>query len=394
MPPPPPPPFQPLTSPSEPTSEVIDELCQAAGFLGIGVAAGMLVAGLFVGLLIGFFIGRRSAKAKKKKEKKDGASGADLAKAMGVDSETMEAFENEEEEEEEEKEEDESISQLERDFLSMMATPGLDDHPEIVVNPIIMYKVKIAKEEDRIAKLLDALLEAARSEDAPPIEGVTLPTPEELAQMTPQEKANLAAMIQSGGNVVVKASSVGSVAGKTRRYAQGTNSTKLLVNAGAKFSSVRTVSREGAEETAAKELRERLRVIDQHLQHRLKIDVTKVAAKGSKTRVGPKGFVVDAYQKAKDTKEEPFGGAAHKRAETVAMYAARGRKRVGPPLDHMMSAGQRQALGGGGRRASCGMGSAGGVRRASCAKNSNGGGGAPDEALAGKLANASDMLGA
>ena len=35
-----------------------------------------------------------------------------------------------------------------------------------------------------------------------------------------------------------------------------------------------------------------------------KVDTAKLDSKGAKTRVGPKGFVVDAYQKAKDTKDE------------------------------------------------------------------------------------------
>jgi len=320
--------------------------------MSVGVAAALLVVGLIVGLIVGIIIGRKTAKGKKKEKKKDAAGAAELAKALGVTPDQMEAFEQQEEEEQDEEEAEDAVSKLEREFLSMMSTPGLDDHPDIHINPIIMYKVKIAKDEDRIAKLLDGLLEAARAE---PIDGLTLPTEEELAAMTPQEKAALAARMQSSGTVAVANKGVGSVAGKTRRYAQGTNSTRLLVNAGAHFTAARMVKREGEEETKAKELREQLRVIDQHLQSRLKVDTSKVDGKSSKTRVGPKGFAVDAYQKATDTKEHPFGGAAMKRQDMVHEYAARGRKRVGPPLDHMMSAGQRQAMTGD-RRGSTGAG--------------------------------------
>ena len=171
--------------------------------------------------------------------------------------------------------------------------------------------------------------------------------------MSAQEKASLAAAMQNSGTVAKVTSGVGSVAGKSRRYAQGTNATRLLVNAGATLSFAgQQVTREGAEETAAKELRERLRVIDQHMQHRLKVDTSKTDPKGWKTKLGPRGVVVDAYQMAKDTKEEPYGGAAMKRSAMTAVYASRGRKRVGIPLDHMLRENFAQKQGGVVRRES------------------------------------------
>jgi len=333
----------PLTSPSQPTEQAIAELCESSGFMSIGIASALLVVGLLVGWLVGFLMGRKS-KGKKKKEKSSGATAAELSKALGVAADQVEAFEKHEADDDDDDEDESPAAKLEREFLSMMADPGLDHHPDLQINPIILYKIKLAKEEDRIEKLLESLLEAARDE---PPEGVTLPTPEELAGMSAQEKASLAAAMQNSGTVARVTSGVGSVAGKSRRYAQGTNATRLLVNAGATLSFAgQQVSREGAEETAAKELRERLRVIDQHMQHRLKVDTSKTDPKGWKTKLGPRGVVVDAYQMAKDTKEEPYGGAAMKRSAMTAVYASRGRKRVGIPLDHMLRENFAQKQGG------------------------------------------------
>ena len=51
------------------------------------------------------------------------------------------------------------------------------------------------------------------------------------------------------------------------------------------------------------------------------------------TRAGEK---MSALAKAYDTAYNPVGGEAQKRSETISMYAQRGRKRVGAPLDTMM----------------------------------------------------------
>ena len=42
--------------------------------------------------------------------------------------------------------------------LSTEATSGLDDHPETVLSPVIMYHIKIAKDEARRQKRKQALM--------------------------------------------------------------------------------------------------------------------------------------------------------------------------------------------------------------------------------------------
>jgi len=303
----------------------------------IGVAAALLVVGLIVGLIVGFIVGRKTKKGKKAK---DGASASaeEITKALGAAaSSELDAYEAPDEDENDDDPES-LMSKLEREFLSMVANPGLDDHPDTEVNPIILYQVKMAKEQSRITKLLEKILES----DAP--EGMTLPSPEEVAAMNPYEKAALVARLQSSGVVAVGPKSVGSVPTMTRRHAQATNSSAILVAAGAHFQLAnKSVPGEDAEKTKAKELRERLRQIDQHMQNHRDIDTSKVEVKGSKTFAGRKGVSSDAFQVAKDTKINPFGGASMMRQEMLATYAARGRKRVGPPLDHMMATNQLQA---------------------------------------------------
>ena len=38
------------------------------------------------------------------------------------------------------------------DFLDMDQIPGLDDHADIEINPIIFYQIKLQKEEERRMK--------------------------------------------------------------------------------------------------------------------------------------------------------------------------------------------------------------------------------------------------
>jgi len=161
---------------------------------------------------------------------------------------------------------------------------------------------------------------------------------------------------------VVVAHNVGSVAGKVRKYGATVNSSKILVSNGARFSATRSlteVDSASADAKAAQFVREKIKVIDQHLSTTEDIDVTREDGKASSVRLkaGHGGLVKNALEKAKETKFKPYGGDGVKRIEEMATFAARGRSRVAPPLDHSISAHQERA-----RRASTGPA---GARRAS-----------------------------
>ena len=122
--------------------------------------------GIVVGaLILGWFLGYASAKWKSllatlKKSadqaKKDRALSAAKAKMESAGAGEDEA----EQEEDEEKKAKEEAQEVLEEFLSRDAAPGLDDHPDSFVNPIIMLQIKLAKEEVRRRKALDALIKA------------------------------------------------------------------------------------------------------------------------------------------------------------------------------------------------------------------------------------------
>jgi len=326
----------------------------------MGVAIAFLFAGLLVGLVVGYGFGRKKATMAKAAKMAAGAAAAAAALAKMLGASEMEAYENDEDKDEEkgEGDEEEKMSALERDFLSFDAAPGIDDHPDLYVNPIVMYNVKLAKENERVAKLLEQLVEAARDPEQETPADVEIPTDEELAAMGPREKAMLVAKLQKGGNVKVS-SGVGSVAGKVRRWGSTKNSSAILVDSGASFSAIKAAKTDSDSEKLARELREKLRSIDGYLDRNLGIDIQKNTAK--KTRLGKSGLVQTALEIATKTAKQPFGGASQQRSDQLAVYASRGRLRVGPPLDHTLSAAARAGM----RRGSCG-GRRGSVQKGAC----------------------------
>jgi len=348
----PPPPIFPLTSPSQPTVDALAEACEEAGFLSIGIAAAMLAGGFILGVIVGGLIGLRfrvKAAIEKMLDVLKKAQ-ADAGDDGGDDENDMEG------------EDEESAAKEALDhFLSRDWIGGLDDHPETVLSPILLYQINKAKDAMRARKQLEAQLIAHGYE------------PNHMDTLDEEGKRKL--MEEMSQTKVQVASNVGSVAGKVRKYGATQNSTRILVNTGARFSSIATLTEAdaaNAEAKAAQTVRERLKVIDQHLGTTSGIDTTRADHKQSSVRLkaGHGGLVKNALEKAKETKFKPYGGDGVKRSEEMATYAARGRSRVAPPLDHSISAHQERA-----RRASCGGGGA--ARRASCTRGGGGGGGRP-----------------
>lgn len=206
---------------------------------------GLAVVFLLVGLLIGFFVGTRgrqilaTAKILHKAVRSftvrlpDAAAVAAASQDDGGDDRI----------------EDEADPQTIdiQDWLSSDHVPGLEDHPDLEVNPVIMYQVRKAKdqarEERRLKQLSDTrerLLE----------EGVS------------ESEINSRLMeLEGAGN-----------AGQQMR-----NSLALLISIGARVEAGAGAG--NADAVALQDRRRRARNVDMYLQNSLEVDVKKTAPK-------------------------------------------------------------------------------------------------------------------
>lgn len=101
-----------------------------------------IVIGLIIGLIIGFIAGARARKL--------AAAIAALKQAFKPLAQATDAGEMDDAL----KEDEDEITDLNDvdDFLNNDSIPGLDDHADLEFNPIITYKIKLAKEEQRKEK--------------------------------------------------------------------------------------------------------------------------------------------------------------------------------------------------------------------------------------------------
>ena len=362
------------------------EACLAAGFLSIGVAAGIGVSCLLMGILIG----RRCKVKDALKDLLDAAkaAAAKAAAAAGDDGGDDDA------DAEEDDDDAAALEQLLESFLSLEWVGGLDDHPDTELNPILMYQVKKAKDEMRARKELEAKLIARGLE------------PNHLDTLTDEERKAFLLEMKSDTSVKVGAN-VGSVNGHVRKYGASVNSTAIMMSVGARFTptgkhgkATAEVDAAGVAAKASHEIRDKLKTIDGLLSTHYEIDTSRVEGKRNKSllKAGGGGLVKSALEVAKETKFKPYGGDAVKRQEEMSTYAIRGRARVGRPLDHAINAQHERNA----RRMSCGAArkastEQGEGRRASVAKGGSSGAGSeqPDDAedaIAGRLRRASALL--
>ena len=357
------------------------EACLSAGFLSIGVAAGIGVACLLLGILIG----RRCRVSNALKEMLEAAKAA-VAKAAAAKEEDGGADDDAEAEDNDD-DLKAALDELLQDFLSHEWVGGLDDHPDMELNPILMYQVKKAKDELRARKELEAKLIARGLE------------PNHLETLSPEERKALLIDMKSDTTVKVGAN-VGSVNGHVRKYGASVNSTAIMVSLGARFTpSVARgkAAKEGdaadAAAVAAKasqEIREKLKTIDGLLQTSYEVDTSKAEGKRSKSLLragGGGGLVKNALEMARETKFKPYGGEAFKRQEGMATYAMRGRLRVGPPLDHAIHAQSEKV-----RRASTGVAGKRAVTEGGRKASTLQAEGVDDGAIAEKIRRASQLL--
>ena len=241
--------------------------------------------------------------------------------------------------------------------LSRENEPGLDDHPDTELNPILLYQIRMAKEELRRKK-----------------------------------QAELQAALEAGeetGSPIVKEGKL-----------------KLLTDAGALQWVGEKRAQQGGDARMA-EIREQLKKVDTHLVTYFEIDVSRVPKPRVTNKIAGSKKLLTALGKANDLKWNPHEIERVRKEAEMGEYARRGRSRVAAPLDHLIAAqGARRGSVGGAdlRRASCG----GGPRRISVL-----GGGAPavfrrdvgtatpekqdtrrvDPAMAAKMSAASSLIG-
>jgi len=305
------------------------DACEAAGYISMGVAIGMLVAGLLLGYLFGARDKLMQWLRKLAAPKEDAAAdrGADGDDGADAEDEEVEAARTEE---------------LLLQFMNASWTSGLDDHPNTQFNPVLNYQIGKAKAALRERRALQALLMAHGYD------------PNHMETLDEAAHKKLLDELREGGDVKM-AGTVGSVAGITRKYGATKNSTFILVQSGATLvKSSKAKSSSGStddkEKKMQQEVRERLKTIDQHLALIEDVDTTYADAKQrAALSAAHGGLPKSALEVARATKLQPYGGDAARRQEDMVQFAMRGRTRVGAPLDHAISAKNERD-----RRASCG----------------------------------------
>ena len=240
-----------------------------------------------MGIVIGFLLGTRARQliSATKNVAKATMTLKDLMK-MSVQSRPEPADEAEAVEEEEK--EAEEPGELLEQFMSTEATSGLDDHPDTVLSPIIMYHVKAAKDEARRQKRKQALM----------VEGMT------------DEEAERLLLDEAAGGMFG-----GAVNGDGTRL----NALATLIAVGARVTSAGNA--QSAEAAAAEERRRHARTINTFLEKQRGIDTSKTQPLKSTTRKN----AADALETAMQTKAKPYGGDRVRRAADAADNAKNGR---------------------------------------------------------------------
>lgn len=197
----------------------------------IGIIIGM-VLGLIIGFAMGFLVATRG-KQISSLVKLIPASLRSLFKAADEDKDDGQA-------EDQVDAEDEGADDLQNldNFLNSDHLPGLDDHADIEFNPIIMYKIKIAKEEQRKEKARAQLISDGYDPDD-------------------MEEADANALAGAGD-------------GKPTALA-------IMVAAGARVTPM--AASNSAEALAREDRRRQVRSIDTYLNRYMDVDVTRVQKK-------------------------------------------------------------------------------------------------------------------
>lgn len=262
------------------------EALEAAEECAAGLNFGIVAVVAVFALIIGFLIGTRAKQIVQaaKASAKAVLSIRELLKAGAADKnddgEAEAAGEDDEEEEQEPQE-------LLEGFMNSDQINGMDDHPDIVRNPILLYHVKLSKDEARREKRKLALIAEGMDE-------------EDAEQMLRDEAAG--GMISGGG-------------GEGKQNALAT-----LIAAGARVTAV--TGGQSNEAALADERRRTARTIEVFLEKNRGIDTSKTAMK--KSNGGKR--MENALDVAVKSKSTSIGGPDAQRHSEKIQMARTGRQ--------------------------------------------------------------------
>jgi len=277
-----------VSPPSEPTaeSEGITDTITAVSCDSDGQPIFIAIATLLLGLCLGFLIGARSRQltANIKVLGQAVLSLPSLLKVKAADAgaglETAEAMKDGEDEREDEDPRDAEAEENFEDFLQTGEIPGLEDHVDLEINPVIMYNIKKAKEAQQLQVRREALA----------VEGLT------------EDEIEAKLMSNASGGV----------------SDAKPNALAVLISVGARVEPVKG----GQNEDAMKrnEMRRTQRNINAFLSKTLEIDTSLKPMKEGK------GRLKNALDVAKDTKHKPYGDSVIHRETMAARHAKSARK--------------------------------------------------------------------
>jgi len=273
MPPPPPALPQAAPPPDEGADDAEAEACEVG--LGFGVVAGA-AAGC---LLLGFLLGTRARQLATSLKMAGHALKALVMLSIPIADKDQDDGEADDGNEEAMEEDLPATTTEIDDFLSYETNTGLDDHPDVYLNPILMYQIKMAKE----------------------------------AQRERQRLAAIEAMEGDGGEGLEYAIN--------NEFAVKQNALAYLISMGARVTSVK--QGQGGDFEAVKERRRLLKTVDIYLTKELEVDTKPDAAKGGNSKVNKK--VKSAMDVAKDSGVVRYGGDALSRHMNNIRIAKEGR---------------------------------------------------------------------
>lgn len=246
----------------------------------VGIIIGMII-GVIIGLVVGFCVGARARQLASAMKMAPSAL-ASLLKSLAhkADDEDEGQADDAVDGEEEEDGRDVDVD----DFLNNDHLPGLDDHADIQFNPIIMYKIKLAKEEERRERYRAQLIADGYDPD----------------EMDESEQVAIG----------------GGAGGKQ-------NALSLLISVGAQTTAAKGA--QSAEAVARDNRRRQVRTIDTYLAKHLDADVTRTVAKKESGAASGAGGDVKKKESALDVSSKTNnvhpGDAAKKISHGSAKFA-------------------------------------------------------------------------
>ena len=272
----------------EPPAADEEECASASSGIILAVISGLVC------LIIGFIIGTRARQMAEALK----AVGS-LLKRVPFTLQISKAEEDGKAEEVENDGDDDEAEKLPEEILDPFLSTelGLDIHPDLVINPIMMYHIKQVKERLREEQRMAQLEEMRQQLIA---EGLSESQAEERVAF----EAESGAMI-SGGKL---------------------SALSVLINAGARVTP--TGNRESQEQIILNDMRRQKKNIEVYLSKQHEIDVTMTKPEERSKRVGLEGTRMGPLEMAVSTAKEPVGGPLARRSAEMVETARTGRLRL------------------------------------------------------------------